>query len=58
MADFNRKEFDKNIGKEGMECFDNDLKFMGAHEICKMVINDKLTSDMSEMDRYIEALFK
>lgn len=36
-TDFNKAEFTKNIGKDGMQCYDNDLKFMGAHEICKMV---------------------
>ena len=37
MSTFKKEDFEKNIGKEGMDCFDNDLKFMGAHEICKMV---------------------
>lgn len=58
MSGFNKKEFDKNIGKDGMECYDNDLKFMGAHEICKMVQNGNLRAEMEEMNSYIEGLFK
>lgn len=57
MSDFNKADFEKNIGKEGMYHFDSDLRFMGAHEICKMVLEDKLKSEMPEMDKYIDALF-
>lgn len=29
-----------------MKSYDNDLKFMGAHEICKMVSDDRLNNEM------------
>lgn len=54
---FRKEEFEKNIGKDGMQHYDNDLKFMGAHEICKMVTNGELTADKPEMNRYIDGLF-
>lgn len=37
MSEFNKRLFEEKIGKDGMDSYDNDLKFMGAHEICKMV---------------------